>query len=143
MSWWLWMLLGMALTILELQMPGSFFLLGFGLSAVVIGFATGAGIGGPPSLQWLLFSVLAIGNILVLRKLFGVGDSTGLGAGTVNTLVGAEAVITEDVSVGGVGKAELRGTTWTARNAGEVALIKGQRCQVVRIEGLALWLRSA
>ena len=143
MPWWLWMLLGMALAILELQMPGSFFLLGFGLSAVVIGLATGAGIGGPTWLQWLLFSALSIVDILVLRRLFLRGEAGRDSAGTVNTLVGAEAVITEEVAVGGVGKAELRGTTWTARNAGEVPLARGQRCHVVRIEGLALWLRAA
>jgi membrane protein implicated in regulation of membrane protease activity len=143
MPWWLWMLLGMALTILELQMPGSFFLLGFGLSAMVIGLAAGAGIGGPTWLQWLLFSLLSIGDILVLRKLFLRGEAGRNGEGAVNTLVGAEAVITEEVTVGGVGKAELRGTTWTARNAGDATLVRGQRCQVVRIEGLALWLRSA
>ena len=142
MPWWLWMLLGMALTILELQMPGSFFLLGFGLSALVFGLATGAGLGGPAWWQWLLFSLLSITSILVLRKLFRAGDTVGGGEREVNSLVDAEAVITEDVAVGGVGKAELRGTTWTARNAGAVALVKGQRCRVVRIDGLTLLLRA-
>lgn len=143
MPWWLWMLLGMALTILELQMPGSFFLLGFGLSALLIGLLAGAELGGPAWWQWLLFSALSITSILVLRHLFLGGDAAGGGEREVNSLVGAEAVITEDVAVDGVGKAELRGTTWTARNAGAVTLVKGQRCHVVRIEGLALWLRAA
>jgi membrane protein implicated in regulation of membrane protease activity len=132
------MLLGMALSILELQIPGTFFLLGFGVAAVAIGVLVGIGVAAPAWLQWLLFSVLATASILLLRRALLHGAAS---AREIDDMVGMEAIVTEDVPAGGVGKAEMRGTTWTARNAGEVALAKGQRCRVARVEGLTLWLR--
>ena len=50
--------------------------------------------------------------------------------------------MTEDVAPGGVGKAEMRGASWTARTSGAVALARGQRCLVERVEGLTLWLKA-
>ena len=42
----------------------------------------------------------------------------------------------------GVGKAEMRGASWTARTAGDATLPKGCQCRVERVEGLTLWLRA-
>ncbi|MDC4227637.1 MAG: NfeD family protein [Candidatus Manganitrophus sp.] len=47
-----------------------------------------------------------------------------------------------EIAVDGVGKAELRGTAWSARNVGETPVTKGQRCKVVQIDGLTLWVRN-
>ena len=41
---------------------------------------------------------------------------------------------------GTVGKAELRGTSWNARNAAMRTLAAGERCRVVGIDGLQLLL---
>ena len=54
---------------------------------------------------------------------------------------GETALVTEDVAPGGVGKAEMRGTSWTARTSAATLLARGQRCRVERVEGLTLWLR--
>ena len=40
-----------------------------------------------------------------------------------------------------LGKAELRGTSWSARNRGAAALARGQRCVVEKVDGLMLWVR--
>ena len=48
----------------------------------------------------------------------------------------------EDVPPGGVGRAELRGTTWSARGTDGSALARGTRCRVERVDGLTLWLRA-
>jgi membrane protein implicated in regulation of membrane protease activity len=42
----------------------------------------------------------------------------------------------EDIAAGGVGRLELRGTAWSARNATSSSLVRGTRCRVVRVEGL-------
>jgi membrane protein implicated in regulation of membrane protease activity len=60
----------------------------------------------------------------------------------VDRLEGETAVVTEDVPPGGVGKAEMRGATWSARSTGDELLAKGRRCRVERVEGLTLWLRA-
>jgi hypothetical protein len=60
----------------------------------------------------------------------------------VDSLVGETAVPLEDIPAGAIGKAEMRGTSWTARNVGAGALARGQRCKVERVEGLMLCVRS-
>jgi len=41
-----------------------------------------------------------------------------------------------------LGKAELRGTAWTAHNVDARPLVKGQRGRVVRVDGLTLDIRA-
>jgi membrane protein implicated in regulation of membrane protease activity len=36
---------------------------------------------------------------------------------------------------------ELRGTSWSARNASDAAIGAGMRCRVARVEGLMLYVR--
>jgi inner membrane protein len=51
-------------------------------------------------------------------------------------------VAAEDIAANAIGKAELRGTSWTARNVGEKPLARGERCTVERIEGLTIFIRA-
>jgi membrane protein implicated in regulation of membrane protease activity len=46
------------------------------------------------------------------------------------------------MAVNAVGKAELRGASLTARNAGDKPLARGQRCTVERVEGLTIFVRA-
>jgi len=138
MSWWAWVLFGVALLVVELAVPGGLFALFFGVGALAVGVLTGAGMGGPPWLQWAVFAGLSLALLgLFRRKLRGKLGAPGHGAELVDEL----AVVIADVPAGGVGKAELRGTPWDARAAGGEALARGQRCRVERIEGLLLVLR--
>ena len=59
----------------------------------------------------------------------------------VDSMVGDVAVPLEDIAPGTVGRAELRGTVWTARNASHLAIIRGQRCVVVRVDRLTIFLQ--
>ena len=43
MTWWLWEVLGLALAAIELATPGGFFVIFFGISAIVIGALVLAG----------------------------------------------------------------------------------------------------
>jgi membrane protein implicated in regulation of membrane protease activity len=60
----------------------------------------------------------------------------------VDTMIGEQAVMMEDVAPAGLGKAEMRGSTWNARNIGETLLSRGQRATVERVEGLVLHIRA-
>ena len=142
MAWWLWMLLGFALVGCEVMTPGGFFFLFFGLGAITVGVLAALGAGGPGWVQWLLFSLISIGFLVPLRgwllRRVATGDDA---AARVDVLVGQVAVLLDDLPPGEVGKAELRGTAWTARNEGERALRRGQRGKVTRVDGLTLWLQ--
>ena len=144
MPWWLWMLVGMALAVLELQVPGSFFLLGVGIGAIGVGALVSLGFGGPTWLQWLLFSMFSVTAVLLFRRLFLHGQAARwTSTHEIDSLVGQEVVVADDVPAGGVGRVELRGTVWSARSTSGSPLAKGQRCRVARVEGLTLWVGEA
>jgi membrane protein implicated in regulation of membrane protease activity len=141
MPWWLWILAGLALIVLETVTPGGFFAAFFALAAVIVGLLTWLGLAGPDWMQWLLFSVLSVLGVAVFRKpLMKMMHLAGPGK-AVDALTSEGALVVEDVPASGVGKAELRGSSWSARSATGQALAKGQRCRVDRVEGLTLWLR--
>ena len=143
MIWWYWMLLGLVLLGVEMVTPGGFYILFFGLAALIVGSLTGRGFAQAEWLQWLLFSSLAILSLLVFRgPLLAWIKAKDKEMPTVDSMVGESAIPLEDLVPGGTGKAELRGTTWTAHNAGPASLKKNQRCKVERIEGLTLWIAA-
>jgi len=142
MVWWLWVLLGLGLLALEMGLPGGFFALFFGVSALLVGGLVGIGAGGPAWMQFLLFSVLSVLALVTLRRPLQARLNVHGSKRPVDSLVGAPAVAQEDLAPGGRGKVELRGASWNALNAGSVALVKGQRCVVEKVDGLTLWVRS-
>ncbi len=141
MSWWVWLLLGFFLLLAEMLTPGGFYLLFFGAGALVVGLLAGLNAAGPLWLQWLLFTVFSIVALLLFRRplLEKFGRTP---AKEVDTLVGETAVVLQDIASGGIGKVELRGTAWSAHNAGAAVLRAGERCTVVNVNGLTLQVRS-
>jgi membrane protein implicated in regulation of membrane protease activity len=137
MSWWLWVLAGLALLAVELATPGGLFALFFGVGAILV--APLAALGADPALQWLAFTAVSIVLLATVRRpvqerLFAHRPPP------IDSLVGEEATLLADVPEGGEGKAELRGSPWSARAVSGMALRKGQRCKVERVDGLTLWL---
>ncbi|MBI5067144.1 MAG: NfeD family protein [Deltaproteobacteria bacterium] len=138
MTWWAWVLFGVALLVVEMVTPGGLFALFFGIGAIAVGVLSALGISGPPWLEWVLFGALSVALMALLRsRLRGKLGSAGLAP----ELAGEVAVVIEAVPDGGVGKAELRGTPWEARAAGPGTISAGQRCRVERVDGLTLVLR--
>ncbi len=143
MIWWYWMILGLALLGAEMTTPGGFYILFFGLSALMVGTLAGLDLVREDWLQWLLFSAIAVGSLLVFRgPLLAKLGETRKGLTDVDSMVGELAVPLETIAAGATGKAELRGTTWTAKNVGVSPLTKGQRGKVARVEGLTLWIET-
>jgi membrane protein implicated in regulation of membrane protease activity len=143
MIWWYWMLLGLVLLGAEMTTPGGFYILFFGLAALVVGSLAGLGLVQAEWLQWLSFSGLAIVSLLIFRgPLLAWIKTQEVESPAVDSMGGETAIPLEDLAPGDTGKAELRGTTWTAHNAGSALLRKNQRCKVERVEGLTLWITS-
>jgi membrane protein implicated in regulation of membrane protease activity len=138
MSWWIWILLGLGLLVVELVTPGGLFALFFGLAALCVAPLALAGLTGTP--QWLAFSAISLVLLLTMRRTL----QERLRAGTlpVDSLVGEPVVLLGDLPAGGETKAELRGSPWSARAASGIPLRSGQRCRVERIDGLTLWVRA-
>jgi membrane protein implicated in regulation of membrane protease activity len=142
MTWWLWVLLGLILLGLELAQAGGFFVIFFGAGALLVGLLVGIRAVQASWLQWLLFTALSIISLLLFRKPLLEWMRRGeTPQAPVDTLVGETAVLTEDLPTGGVGKAELRGTSWSVRSRAPESLRRGQRTRVEQVDGLTLWVR--
>jgi membrane protein implicated in regulation of membrane protease activity len=139
MSWWLWVLFGIGLLVLEMATPGGLFALFFGVGALVTAVLAAVGAGEIP--QWIAFTVVSVVLLVTLRRTIRDKLLTRPAA-AVGEIVGEEAMLLDDLPAGGEVKAELRGVPWSARAVTGLALRKGQRCRVERVEGLTLWVRG-
>lgn len=140
MEWWVWILAGLLLLVCELLTPGGFYILFFGIGAIVVGLLSGLNVAAPLWIQFGLFSIVSVLALWLFRERL-LRYSQGPDRGQVDSLVGETAVVLEDISINAIGKAELRGTSWSARNVGEKPLARGERCKVERVEGLTLAIR--
>ncbi|MCY4030449.1 MAG: NfeD family protein [Acidobacteria bacterium] len=136
MAWWIWMLAGAGLVTLELLAGGELWLLLAGLAAVLVGVAALAGVDSV-ALQLLIFSLLGGSVYLVKSRLLPASGRPDAGT---PTLVGELGVAVTEIAPGKVGTAELRGTSWTARCAGDRAMAPGTGVRVVWVEGVSLYV---
>jgi inner membrane protein len=141
MIWWYWILLGLVLAAIELATPGGFFFLFFAVSALLVGLLDLAGALVSDALQWGLFSVLSIVCLALFRKPLLERMNRGEAREAVDSLVGELATAFDAIPSGQHGRAELRGTTWTARNVDALTVAAGERCRVVAVRGLELDIR--
>ncbi|HVO91193.1 MAG TPA: NfeD family protein, partial [Terriglobales bacterium] len=125
----------------EVVTPGGFYIIFFGVGALIVGVLAGCDAAGPLWFQFILFSLISILALWLFReKLLRLTQGTPLH--NIDTLVGEIGVAAEDIAINSVGKAELRGASWTARNIGDRPLERGQRCSVERVEGLTIYVRA-
>ncbi|MGE0042997.1 MAG: NfeD family protein [Vicinamibacterales bacterium] len=138
MDWWMWLAAGLVLLAVEMVTPGGFFVMFFGLGALAVGVLARLGLPGGAPAEWLAFTVLSVGSLLLFRgRLRAMAGRTPQGP-AVDTFVGSVAIAAEAIAPGKVGRAEVRGTQWTARNDGAEPIATGQRCRVVRMDVLEL-----
>ena len=142
MTWWLWAFLGLFLLGSEIVTPGGFYMLFFGIGALVVGALVGLGMIHSEWMSWLLFSVFSVASLVILRpplRRLMTADRGNVSA--VDTMGGETAIVLDDLPPGATGKAECRGSTWNAHNAGDKPLLKGQRSLVDRVDGITLWIK--
>jgi membrane protein implicated in regulation of membrane protease activity len=141
-AWWLWFLAGLVLAGLELASGGDFFLLLLGVSAMLVGVSVGIGLAEPLWLQVALYSVFCFVTVFWLRDKLKARFHAPREGEQVDALVGQRAVALEVLAEGGLGKVELRGTTWNARNAGPLPVAIGAGCRVKQVDGLTLHVEA-
>jgi membrane protein implicated in regulation of membrane protease activity len=141
MIWWYWILLGLILAAVELATPGGFFFIFFAVSALVLGLLELAGMVVADSVQWVLFSVLSVACLAVFRRPLLERMRRAERPDTVDSLVDEVAVAATPIPPGQYGRAELRGSMWSARNVDDRPVTAGERCRVVAVRGLELDIR--
>ena len=137
MNWWLWLAGGLALVVAELVTPSGFFIIFFGLGALTVGVLATLDILTSGWAQWLVFTVLSVAYLVIFRGRFQARFDMPPPP-NVDSLVGGLAVVQERLPPGVVGKVEVRGSSWSARNVSDATLDAGQRARVAGVDGLTL-----
>lgn len=141
MTWWIWVLAGLVTATAEAVVGSELYLLFFGAAAILTGLIAATGFADPLGVQLALFVAFAfVGAVLVRRKLAARLHAT-VPDKPIDSIAGQRATAIGEIPARGEGKVELRGTTWSARNATDNAVAAGERCHVERVEGLTLWVR--
>lgn len=141
MVWWIWVLIAFGILALEMTtatLHVGFFAVGALVVAGLVAFSSDI----PLWAQLVIFTVVSLVAFFFIRPVL-VKKLKLDQKKVVDSLVGEQALTLEDIAVGGNGKAEMRGTTWSARNVGETALLRGQRCTVTGVDGLVIHLRAS
>jgi len=137
MEWWLWLAGGLALVVAELVLPSGFFIIFFGIGALAVGTLAAIGVVQSIWMQGLLFSVLSVASLLIFRDRLKTTFQAPP-TPSIDSIVGVLAVVRENLGPGSVGRVEVRGASWSARNTSNVMLAAGQRARVAGIDGLLL-----
>ena len=139
-SWWVWIVLGLLFLFAEAFLPAKFYVLFFGLGAIAVGLLALVGLAGPFWAQELLFVFLSIGALVLFRtKLLERVRGT---PEEVDNMVGEMVLCLNWIAPGETGKVELRGTVWSAKNFGTMALEQDRRYPVLAIDGLTICLNA-
>ena len=137
MDWWWWLAGGVALVAVEVAAPTGFFVTFFGIGAMLVGILAALGVVSTLTMQVLAFTVLSILSLLMFRgRLQRLAQIPP--ASNVDSLVGVLAIVQERLLPGVVGRVEVRGAMWSARNTSGVTLDPGQRARVAAVDGLTL-----
>ena len=144
-AWLIWLIIAAIFAAAEVFTPG-FFLLWFGVGALVASIMAMLGIGGL-AVQSLTFLFVSVALVIASRTIFEKflnrpADTNRLRSG-IETIIGQVGTVVES-SRGALNEGAVRvyGSTWTAFPAeGEWPLQEGDSVTVERIEGNAIYVR--
>ena len=143
--WWHWMVLGIALTLLELAVP-AFFLVWFGLGALIVGFAL---LAFPElSLAWqvLVWIACSLAFIWLWFKVFKPNIFKSRAGMARGSLIGEVGLVTRDIRPYEKGQVRfqkpiLGDEVWESVSDQEIRV--GERVRVLDVEGNTLKVSRA
>lgn len=143
LAWWHWMVLGLGLGLLELVVP-SFFIIWFGLGALLVGVAMLAAPGIAFSTQIVLWTLASVAMTVLWFRVFRK-DGGKTRSGQANEVLGEIGVLVRAVEPLGVesGRGEVRfqkpvmgSDVWPC--LADEAIAAGERVRVLAVDGQLL-----
>ncbi|MDZ7639180.1 MAG: NfeD family protein [Bryobacterales bacterium] len=141
-AWWIWLVLGLLLIVGEVLMPTDFFLMFFGVGALVASVTTALGLTQGAISQSVVFVLVALVTLLTLRDRLRNLLHRNMPSREVDSLVGEIGTTVDEIPAHGVGKVILRGSPWNARNVNMAVIGKTTRVKVEKVEGITLVVRE-
>lgn len=141
MAWWIWVVAGGVLLAAEVAIATDFYLVFLGIAGILVGLLGLFGVHLPAWVQFLLFAGLAAALSFFYQRRWKprltISDRE-MGPELVGELGRARV----DIAPGARGKVDLRGSAWDAVNEGKDGIAAGGHCEVVRVNGLTLYVRA-
>ncbi len=138
MVWTYWIIAGIALVIVEILTPGSFFFACIGIGAIVAGLVAVAA--GPTWRPWVVFAVASFLSIYFIRPLVRPFLRQGTTRSNVDELIGRSAVVTEPIEPPRFGMVKISGELWRAQS--DIKAEVGSMVEVVSVEGTKLKVKK-
>ena len=139
LPWPIWIFAGVVFLVLEVHYTRDFTLFCFGVGALIVGLLTAFGVLDVWA-QWISFAALSTALLFSAREWLRIKMFSKPSHAELENIIGQSAIPLDDLPAYGFGKAELRGTTWSAHNASHLRILRGQRCKVMKMNGLTLWI---
>ncbi len=134
---WIWLTIGLALLGVEL-LSGTFIFLFFGIGGVVTALFAISGVNNP-QVQVIIFSVVSLVTLFLFRKRF-LKKTESVSEDKLATDVHKTLVLSQAIPAGAQGTVEYQGTYWTVVNISGLDLEQGTLAQIVRVEGIKLFI---
>ena len=141
MPGWGWLVIGALLLGAEMFLvDAQFYLVFLGAAALLTGALVWLGLPLSVNVQWLLFAILSVASMWTFRKRLYQHLRKPQDIVPEALSVGDRLQLPEPLAPGQSCRVEYRGTSWTARNAGTVAL--SGEVIIARVEGLTLLVQA-
>jgi membrane protein implicated in regulation of membrane protease activity len=134
-----WFIIGLALFLFELVIPG-FFIFFFGLGAWVTAlFCLIVDPGSITNLQIIIFALTSLFSLIALRRIIQKKffySKENLSENVEDEFTGREALAITSISPVKQGKVEFKGTTWDAESKSDIK--EGERVIIIEKESIKL-----
>ena len=135
--WLIWVIISIVCLILELS-SGDFFLLCFAIGSAVAAIIAGCGA----NLTWqiILFAVVSALSLLLVRPALikKLHKPHRVRLSNAEAMVGQEGRVSERIEANGFGRVAIDGDDWKARSTGGIAIAKGTRVRVIKMDNIIL-----
>jgi len=141
-DWHIWVIAGVVLLIAEIFTPG-FVLACFGVACLVAAIFAAFDVG--LTFEVIVFCIASVIAFFTVRPLFVkrfYRHDNEAAKTNVDALVGKEGMVAERIDPSlNVGRVTLGGDSWKAVSADGVVIERGEKVEVVRVEGTRLFVK--
>lgn len=137
-TWYVWLILFLVFLGLEIMTTGVFFFLCFSTGALfAMLFSL---LGANFQTELIIFCIVSLASILLIRPLFKRYIAKQKTETNVDSLIGAKAIVIDEIKVNGMGKVKIEGEVWLAISKEDIA--KGETVIVEAVDGTKLVVKK-
>ena len=138
MTWYVWLILFLVFLGLEIMTTGVFFFLCFSTGALfAMLFSL---LGANFQTELVVFCAVSLASILLIRPLFRKYIAKQKTETNVDSLIGVNAPVIEEIKVNSMGKVKIEGEIWLAVSKEDIA--KGETVTIESVDGTKLVVKK-